>query len=211
MIDTYTCVLSLKPASWIQTVGNGDSSLTSIGQSLLMISEPVEDSNLVLSDGTRVQGLEVTLSISNTSKPIRGDGTPLEHGIGLLSHHSTQNTIGGWFCLRPSDFAEAWEQIRNGGYSECDIEMEIGPVVGKGPDWLWQTSNNRALFIEAARIDFTKQASRGSVRRTKTIQMVRIKIGSGLPSERIEKSPPSESPHDQLVGMDEPHRRRPTS
>ena len=110
-----------------------------------MISEPVEDSNLVISDGTRVQGQEVTLSISDTSNPIRGDGTPLEHGIGFLLHHSTHNTIGGWFCLRPSDFAEAWEQMRNGGYSKCDIELEIGPVVSKGPDWLWQTSNDRAL------------------------------------------------------------------
>ena len=124
-----------------------------------MISEPVEDSNLLLSDGTRVQGLNVTLSISNTSQPIRGDEIPLERGIGLLSHRTVyaRNTIGGWFCLRPPDFAEAWEQIRNGGYSECDIALEIGPVVSNGPDWLWETSNDEVLFIDAARIDFTRK------------------------------------------------------
>jgi hypothetical protein len=59
MTDTWTCVLSLKPVSWIQTVGNGESALTSSGQSLLMVCAPVEDSNLELSDGTRVQGLKV--------------------------------------------------------------------------------------------------------------------------------------------------------
>jgi len=65
MIDT--CVLSLKPVSWIQTVGNGDSTITSIGQSLLMLSGPVEDSNLQLSKVGSAYSLRISLKSGSKS------------------------------------------------------------------------------------------------------------------------------------------------
>jgi hypothetical protein len=124
-----------------------------------MLSGPVEDSNLVLSNGVRVQDKKLALSLSGANEARRGDGTLLERGIGYLLHYPSDETFGGWFCLKPPDFAEIWEQIRNGGYSDCDVTLWVGPVTSsKGPDWLWQLSDNtrvNALFIEAADISFT--------------------------------------------------------
>ena len=155
-----TCALSLKPASWIQTVANGDSPTTQTGRTLIMLSGPVDDSNLVLSNGVRVQGEKLSLSLYGAEEARRGDGTLLEHGIGFLVPYPKQHyTFGGWFCLKPPDFVEVWEQIRNGGYSDCEVTLWVGPVIHKKQDWLWQLSDNsaraNALFIEAAEIHFT--------------------------------------------------------
>jgi hypothetical protein len=37
-------------------------------------------------------------------------------------------SIGGWFCIKPYDFNELWNQIRQGGYAECWISLEVGPL-----------------------------------------------------------------------------------
>ena len=144
-------------------MGNGDLPTTPTGRNLLMLTGPVEDSNLVLSNGLRVQGEKLSLSLSGATEVRRGDGTQLEHGIGFLLHHPKHDgTFGGWFCLKPPDFIEVWEQIRNGGYSDCDVTLWVGPVTSEGPDWLWQLSDNtrtNALFIEAADVSFIRTAA----------------------------------------------------
>jgi hypothetical protein len=161
-----SCFIELRPVEWIQTI----STRTSIyveGRSLIVNCKLERDHEFVLSNKRNLHDLSVNLSILD-GPPTRGNGEPLERGIGLLSFFDRREQrddidgndafVGGWFCLKPDLYADLWEQVREGGYSDCLIDLDVAPVAGKGFGWVWDVEAYRSLFILSASVKFTRKA-----------------------------------------------------
>jgi hypothetical protein len=76
-----------------------------------------------------------------------------KHG-GYRSTH-----LDGWFLLKPLDFTEVWEQVRDGRYIDCTVILTVAPVMTQEFGCLWDVSKNKGLFIETAEMRFTRKLS----------------------------------------------------
>lgn len=124
-----------------------ESSINPTGRSSLMTGL-VSDHNLVLSNGMRLSDLNVNFSLSKSdSKPIVGNDQPLEHGVGLFMFFQQQARVGGWFCLEAKCCEEVWDQVREGKYTDCVIDIEVGPVGFSGSAWDVEA---RVFFLSVA-------------------------------------------------------------
>jgi hypothetical protein len=66
--------------------------------------------------------------------------------------------LSGWFVLNAQSFEDAWVQVLHGGYSECSLELWIGPVDDTGPGLLWDVKKNPHLTIETVTLSFSRPA-----------------------------------------------------
>jgi hypothetical protein len=63
--------------------------------------------------------------------------------------------LSGWFVLHAQSFEDAWNQVRQGGYSECTIMLNIGPIES-AVGWLWDVGQSPHLVIDTIAISFTR-------------------------------------------------------
>ena len=79
--------------------------------------------------------------------------------LGELSYMRDQNYPNGWFYLENSEwFTAVWDQVREGGYSDCRIAVGAGPVESSGvEDWIWNA--DRPLHIDSAELQFNRKTN----------------------------------------------------
>jgi hypothetical protein len=152
-MDSYD--IHLKPVSWVQTVRQYPGIKVG-GWKLDMNCKPVTDRHFQISDGTNAPDLSISLSVFDTGS-ISEDQAKLERGFGLLAYRFTH--LDGWFLLKPSDFIEVWEQVRDSRYSDCTVILTVAPVLIQELGCLWDVSSNKVIFIETAEIRFTHKLS----------------------------------------------------
>ena len=111
-----------------------------------------------LTSGEQIQDVNIYLDFDNR-EPTNTDGTPLPNAIGYL-HHEV-GTVGGGSALKPHDFSEVWEQVRQGGYVDCIIEITIRPVefLGEDTGWEWDVIHNQGIYITDASVRFCTHVS----------------------------------------------------
>jgi hypothetical protein len=152
-----TCFLNLKPIEWFQSITYGIEHEE--GCRLIGNFKPEWDTEVELSNGRRLHDLMVNL-------PIYDREPWTEQGIGVLNFlddvapnfdRGFQACIGGGVCLTHEYYVELWEQLRQGGYSDCRFTIQVAPLSVKGMGWLWDVSAKRKqLFILGASVCFTR-------------------------------------------------------
>ena len=152
-MDSYD--IHLKPVSWGQTVRRYPD-IKVEGRKLDVNCKPITDRHFQISDGTNVPDLSISLSVFDAGS-ISDEETQLERGFGLLAYRFTH--LDGWFLLKPSDFTEVWEQVRDGRYIDCTVDLAVAPVTIQEFGCLWDVSKNKGLFIETAELRFTREPS----------------------------------------------------
>jgi hypothetical protein len=147
--------INLRPFEWIQTISRERRGL--------IVKCKVEGDYVELSNQRRLHDLSVNLSI-NDDPP----SASLERGIGRFSFRDDiaprdpwakpfYACVGGWFCLKPDSYADVWEQVRDGGYSDCLIDISVAPVGNKGLESLWDVKLHPSLFIVEVSVQFTRK------------------------------------------------------
>jgi hypothetical protein len=152
--------IKLRPVEWIQTIAT-NSIAAREGRGLIVNCKVVDD-HVELSNERKLRDLSVNLSISDDLPPVS-----LERGIGRFSFYADREPVdpwgkrfyacvGGWFCLKPESYADLWEQVREGGYSDCPIDIQVAPV-GGGLETLWDVEVHPSLFIMGVSVQFTRK------------------------------------------------------
>jgi hypothetical protein len=65
--------------------------------------------------------------------------------------------VTGWFYLNPDSYADLLEEVRDGGYSDCRIEIKVTPVGHRPIDRVWDVTSHSTLFILEASVQFTRK------------------------------------------------------
>jgi len=122
--------------------------------------------DLRLTSGEQIRDVNIYLDFE-TREPTNVDGTPLHNAIGCL-HHDV-GVVGGWISLKSSDFSEVWAQVRQGGYSNCFIEITVRPVefLGEDTGWEWDVINHQVIYITAAILQFERMAGKKKLEQAK--------------------------------------------
>ena len=77
------------------------------------------------------------------------------HYLPMANFAETTRHLSGWFVLNVQSFEDAWVQVLHGGYSECSLELWIGPVDDTG---LWDGKKNPHLTINTLTFSFSRPA-----------------------------------------------------
>jgi hypothetical protein len=94
-------------------------------------------------------------------------GQPTEKQLARLSKQALGGIFGedlnfvfGWFYLKNSDsYAAVWDQVRDGGYLDCNIQLGVSPVRLDMPDtWIWDARH--PLSIETVSLRFTRKSNK---------------------------------------------------
>jgi hypothetical protein len=64
--------------------------------------------------------------------------------------------VSGWLCLNAHSHSDVWHQVLLGGYTDCRITLEVGPVESKEGVWHWDVENNAHLSITTVSIEFKR-------------------------------------------------------
>ena len=123
-------------------------------------------SNLTLSNKMQLGELPVEIGIFETIQ-MRAQFPNLPQGaLGTFSFRdanpanaafpATDAFLSGWFGLDARSFEDAWNQVRQGEYSECAIMLDIGPVESPAVGWLWDVAKNPHLFVDTVRVSFKR-------------------------------------------------------
>jgi hypothetical protein len=165
------CALRLKPTSWAQYISRYDR-VKAVGWQLRALcragnaSLPDAGPDLRLTSGEQIRDVNIYLDFE-TREPTNVDGTPLLNAIGCL-HHDV-GVVGGWISLKSNDFSEVWEQVRQGGYSDCFIEITVRPIefLGEDTGWEWDVVNHQVIYITAAILQFERTAAKKKLEHAK--------------------------------------------
>jgi hypothetical protein len=153
-------MIHMRPFSWSQTISRHDK-IKVIGRNLhgLCYATKANDRSpspeLRLSNGKLFQDIRIYLEVDDRP-PSNADGSPLTDAIGRLHFQEEINAATGWISLRPQDLSDVWEQVRQGGYSECLITIYVQPVKHRHPGWEWDVVANQGIYITNASIEFVR-------------------------------------------------------
>lgn len=101
---------------------------------------------------------------------VRGEYKPdasIERGIGVLAFYQetpprddlggSPAFLGGWFWLPEASYDEIWIQVREYRYTNCELELEVGPVdFQSSPGIIWDVRKRNVLNIMRASISFVR-------------------------------------------------------
>jgi hypothetical protein len=154
-----SCTICLKPYEGVQTIDRYPD-IKVEGRRLRLQARIEPGHQLLLSSNEALSNLNVDLLIFGLD-PSLVNKKPLKAGFGLFIHRKSVGPlathIGGWFCLEPESYAELWNQVREGGYSDCRMQLDVGPVGFNGVEWEWDVVSDFGLFITSVSIDFTRK------------------------------------------------------
>jgi hypothetical protein len=145
----------LTPLKWFQEISHYPA--INVEGRNLKVSCTAAAPDLLLSNNAKWSVLAVELGILIGEQPLDGDGNPLKQGIGCFYFSDAQAhpLLHGWFYLTPDSYAAVWDQVRDGGYVDCNIALKVGPVQNELPPHVWDVS--QALFILAVSLRFTRK------------------------------------------------------
>jgi hypothetical protein len=129
----FTRYLYLKPLLWSQSISHypmRDPSKTIEGTGLSVVVQPKPNCAVVLSNGAKLRDYEISLTI------VQGEFQTEEHqkanfardAIGGLWFVEDEDFVHGWFFFKPNNYAAVWDQVREGGYEGCAIDLGVQPV-----------------------------------------------------------------------------------
>jgi hypothetical protein len=154
-------ILNLRPLDWHQDVAY----YTRINvegrrlQANCTVMRP--GPNLKLSNEMRLEELAVEISIFETTR-MHDELAKLPQGaLGSLHFLDADPlmdaSLWGWFVLNDQSFQDAWDQVRQGGYTECTISLNIGPIETAGILlWQWDVAKNPHLVIDTVSVSFRR-------------------------------------------------------
>jgi hypothetical protein len=145
----------LNPLFWTQAIRSDLDLRYGPGRKLSTTCKPNE---FLLSNGTNLTDHSLNLAFME-GEPTAADGTPLQKGIGQLFYntHSDGVFVHGWYFSPPDIYADIWDQVLNGGYVDCLIDLTVAPINYDGEDPVWDTGH--PLFINDATVNFTRRSS----------------------------------------------------
>jgi hypothetical protein len=160
--------LNLSVSNWVQSASHYPS--INVEGRGLSAQANITKNDLVLSDGTPATTLSVQLSILETSRMQEELSKLPDNVIGRLNYSpyqparadipSIEAFVHGWVCLNAHLHNDVWHQVLTGGYRECAIRLNVGPIEFISPDgWRWDVENNQYLLIDTVSVDFTRRAS----------------------------------------------------
>ena len=126
-----TCSVNLRPLTWHQSVEHY-TSINVEGRRFLAKCAVERGSDLRLSNEMRLEELPVEILIFETSQMQDELGKLPEGVLGVFSFFDASPEmdafLSGWFVLNVQSLEDAWNQVGQGGYSECRIGLSVGPV-----------------------------------------------------------------------------------
>jgi hypothetical protein len=163
----FSCNLYLVPTDWCQNVEHY-SSINVEGRRFIANCKIEPGSELELSNMVRLASLPAQLQIFEATR-MRDRLAKLPSGaLGELSFHeaepvradfpASEACLAGWFVLNPQSLQDVWDQVRQGGYSDCNISVDIGPVESPKVGWLWDVRKTPRLVIDTVSITFKRAA-----------------------------------------------------
>lgn len=150
----YNTYLYLQPIAWSHKIRRYPS--LNVGGSILSVTCTMRgDSDLLLSEGHKLSNFQLELSIfpGELSAEDR-KGLP-EEAIGGIWWLAEERFVHGWFCLKADEYAAVWDQVRDGGYVACAIDLGVRPVDHTKGEFAWSAN---PLCIETAAVDFHREA-----------------------------------------------------
>jgi len=144
--------LRLKPIDWTQEIRSGFKKVDH-GRHLRATCKPQNDHELMLSNKDDLSNHDIQLAFLDGA-PTAANGEPLEKGIGGLFYTSNA-FVHGWYFLSEEAYSCLWDQVTDGRYSDCIIDLGVSPVENHGAEVFWNVS--RPLVIESVQIHFTRR------------------------------------------------------
>jgi hypothetical protein len=151
-------------AEWDQSVEHY-TSINVEGRRLVARCRIEDAGDLELSNEQRPEDLSVEVMIFDTPR-MQKQLSELNGGLGSFSYYPAEPAhadipasdafLSCWFCLNPQSYEDAWQQVRNGGYSECFIRVEVGPVESPHMGWLWKVEQKLHLVISTVSVHFKR-------------------------------------------------------
>jgi hypothetical protein len=149
---SLSCI-RMKPVSWTQEIRSNLDLRYKPGRNLRAVCKP---DDFKLSDGTNLIDHSVELYFGE-GEPTAANDKPLEKGIGKL-FCTREAFIHGWYFSPTNIHSDIWDQVLNGGYTDCMIELAVEPInYDSGDDPVWDIS--QPLFIDSAIVYFTRKSS----------------------------------------------------
>lgn len=157
MTEFDSTFVTLKVTDWFQIISN-NGPLDPPGLSMSANVALADEHDLELSTKERLRDLSIGVSFVEGTV-LRGDGQPLERGIGRFNYSKgTKGNVGCWFGLDPEHYREVWAQVRTGAATQCSITLEIAPLQKAGGFPRWDVDNNGSLFVLGASMHFSYRA-----------------------------------------------------
>ena len=157
-----TCYVNLQPLTWHQSVEHY-TGIKVEGRRFGARCTVERGFDVRLSNKMRLEELPVEILIFETTR-MQDELAKLPEGaLGEFSFFDASPEmdafLSGWFVLNVQSLEDAWNQVWQGGYSECMIALNIGPVEHPQEDeWLWDVAKSPYLVIDAVTVSFERPA-----------------------------------------------------
>jgi hypothetical protein len=156
--------LHLKPTDWHQHLSTvAPITKTPAGRVLSTVCR-VEPVPVQLTSGERLEDMLVDVTIKPWSTEAEKDSL-LRGKMGSVTYLRLRapemNPMSIWIWMRPATlFDDIWRQVSDGRYTDCRIEISVGPFERQGPKLIWDLEETGTLYVEYASIRFTHSGSR---------------------------------------------------
>jgi hypothetical protein len=139
------------------------------GRDLRAYGHIEQRSKLALSDGGILEQLSVELPVFETTRMQDRLAKLPQGAIGTFGYYRDAPgegaIISGWLCLNAQSHSDVWHQVLLGGYTDCRITVEVGPVESKDDGVWWDVENSAQLSITTVSIEFKRELPKaGSAR-----------------------------------------------
>ena len=149
-------IILLKPIEWIQEIREDY-------RMMWARCRPGPGCDVLLLNGeVTLRDYADVISISMSEGPLEAEQRQRsrlsEQALGgiFAGEVDTDNYLHGWFVLS-ENFSLIWDQVRDGNYSDCAIDLDVEPVEFDGKDkWIWK-NNEKPLSIEHVYFRFTRK------------------------------------------------------
>jgi hypothetical protein len=148
--------LKLAVSRWWQGVSHYPT-INVEGRDLRAYGHVEQGSELALSDGTTLEQLSVELPLFETARMQESLAKLTQGAIGTFRYLPDDAVISGWLCLNAQSHSDVWHQVLLGGYTDCRMTLEVGPVENKDGGWHWDVENNAQLSITTVSIEFKRE------------------------------------------------------
>jgi hypothetical protein len=144
----------LKPIIWSQEIRhypNNDPTKNIEGLYLSVTCAPKANCDILLRNGAKLRDFQIQFSIVQGELQVneRSKSNLLNNAIGGLWFIEDEDFVHGWCFLRSNNYVALWDQVRDGGYVDCAINLGVEPIQ---QDEVWK---DNPLSIVSAAIDFT--------------------------------------------------------
>lgn len=163
----YSCYLLLRPTHWTQELQHY-SRIGVEGRRLFANCTVEGGSDLRLNNGLKLEALRAHLSIFETAQMQEQLAKMPEGALGAFSFRKGSEAdidspaidpfLGGWIVLNAQSLQDTWDQVLHGGYTDCEIQINVGPLEASGGGWRWDVKGTPALDIDSVSVSFSREA-----------------------------------------------------